>query len=433
MKSQKKRSAQLCQLILIRNNHNSFAVMSKDVRRLFAAQKAAKAGSPSLAASAKKVTHPLAKYDPNTMRLSCAICGPTVPIKSDSLWNAHLVSKAHQEAVAKLRAVKEQMQKRELAEAERAKLQQQQQQQAGVKRKASGGGGGGSLGGLVAYDDSESESEEEEESAEPKRPKIEVQDQSEPVEMNDSEDEDVTAGLPAGFFDSSTAEAQENTEPETEGSPAAEGDMEGVLPAGFFDDPEEDARIRSEVGGATADLQQRQLDAEFKALQAELAKTTETQDQPLQPRAPGQESASQQSTSVNADQTPFDAQEEPEDEELEESVLARTEEEYQLFVEMQERLEALRMKKERIAQGSAPTGAPTIPKPKAKSSKQKSILDVVREQEQARKEKERQAAAAFAKLKDSVDSRMASDDDDEEDSEDDEDIEAMMDWRARRV
>ncbi|KAF9375651.1 hypothetical protein CPB97_011331 [Podila verticillata] len=412
--------------------------MSKDVRRLFAAQKAAKAGSSSLSASAKKVTHPLAKYDPNTMRLSCAICGPSAPIKSDSLWNAHLVSKAHQEAVAKLRAVKEQMQKRELAEAERAKLQQQQQQQqqqqAGVKRKAGGGGGGGGLGGLVAYDDSESESEEEEESAEPKRPKIEEQDQSEPVEMNDSEDEeDVTAGLPAGFFDSSIAEAQESTEPETEESPAAEGDMEGVLPAGFFDDPEEDARIRSEVGGATADLQQRQLDAEFKALQAELAKTTETQDQPLQPRVPGQESASQQSTSVNADQTPFDAQEEPEDEELEESVLARTEEEYQLFVEMQERLEALRMKKERIAQGSAPIVAPTIPKPKAKSSKQKSILDVVREQEQARKEKERQAAAAFAKLKGSVDSKMASDDDDEEDSEDDEDIEAMMDWRARRV
>ncbi|KFH67771.1 hypothetical protein MVEG_06503 [Podila verticillata NRRL 6337] len=408
--------------------------MSKDVRRLFAAQKAAKAGSSSLAASAKKVTHPLAKYDPNTMRLSCAICGPAAPIKSDSLWNAHLVSKAHQEAVAKLRAVKEQMQKRELAEAERAKLQQQQQQQAGVKRKAGSGGGGGGLGGLVAYDDSESESDEEEEGAEPKRPKIEEQDQSEPVEMNDSEgEEDVTAGLPAGFFDSSIAEAHESTEPETEESPAAEGDMEGVLPAGFFDDPEEDARIRSEVGGATADLQQRQLDAEFKALQAELAKTTETQDQPSQPREPGQESASQQSTSVNADQTPFDAQEEPEDEELEESVLARTEEEYQLFVEMQERLEALRMKKERIAQGSSPTVAPTIPKPKAKSSKQKSILDVVREQEQARKEKERQAAAAFAKLKGSVDSRMASDDDDEDDSEDDEDIEAMMDWRARRV
>ncbi|KAF9301257.1 hypothetical protein BGZ74_006936 [Mortierella antarctica] len=415
--------------------------MSKDVRRLFAAQKAAKAGSPSLAASAKKVTHPLAKYDPKTMRLSCAICGPAVPIKSDSLWNAHLVSKAHQEAVAKLRAVKEQMQKRELAEAERAKLQQQQQQQIGVKRKAGGsGGGGGGLGGLVAYDDSESESEEEEESAaEPKRAKIEEQDQQpEPVEMIDSEDEeDVTAGLPAGFFDSSSGVvAQESADPEAE-EPPAEGDMEGVLPAGFFDDPEEDARIRAEVGGATADLQQRQLDAEFKALQAELAKTTETQDQPSQQRESGQEFGSaQQNTVANADQTPYDAQKEPEDEELEESVLARIEEEYQLFVEMQERLEALRMKKERItAQGSAPTPTTptTIPKPKAKSSKQKSILDVVREQEQARKEKERQAAAAFAKLKGSDDSKMASDDDDEEDSEDDEDIEAMMDWRAKRV
>ncbi|KAF9317377.1 hypothetical protein BG003_000834 [Podila horticola] len=415
--------------------------MSKDVRRLFAAQKAAKAGSPSLAASAKNVTHPLAKYDSKTMRLSCAICGPAVPIKSDSLWNAHLVSKAHQESVSKLRAVKEQMQKRELAEAERAKLQQQQQQQAGVKRKAGGGGGGGGgLGGLVAYDDSESESEEEEESAaEPKRPKIDEQNQQpEPVVMNDSEDEeDVTAGLPAGFFDSaSRAEEQESAEPEAEESPS-EGDMEGVLPAGFFDDPEEDARIRAEVGGATADLQQRQLDAEFKALQAELAKTSETQDQPPQQRAPDQESRSaQQHTSANADQTPYDAQEEPEDEELEESVLARIEEEYQLFVEMQERLEALRMKKERIiAQGSVPTptALSTIPKSKAKSSKQKSILDVVREQEQARKEKERQAAAAFAKLKGSNDSKMASDDEDVEESEDDEDIEAMMDWRARRV
>ncbi|KAG0085042.1 hypothetical protein BGZ92_009342 [Podila epicladia] len=413
--------------------------MSKDVRRLFAAQKAAKAGLPSLAASTKKVTHPLAKYDPKTMRLSCAICGPAVPIKSDSLWNAHLVSKAHQEAVAKLRAVKEKMQKRELAEAERVKLQQQQQQQAGVKRKSGGGGGGGGLGGLVAYDDSESESEEEESAAEPKRAKIEEQNQQpESVEMIDSEDEkDVTAGLPAGFFDSSSGViVQESADSEAE-EPPAEGDMEGVLPAGFFDDPEEDARIRAEVGGATADLQQRQLDAEFKALQAELAKTTETQEQPSQQRSSSQKSGStQQNTAANADQTPYDAQEELEDEELEESVLARIEEEYQLFVEMQERLEALRMKKERItAQGSAPPPmtSTTIPKPKAKSSKQKSILDVVREQEQVRKEKERQAAAAFAKLKGSDDSKMASDDGDEEDSEDDEDIEAMMDWRAKRV
>ncbi|KAG0348869.1 hypothetical protein BG004_003913 [Podila humilis] len=420
--------------------------MSKDVRRLFAAQKAAKAGSPSVATSVKKVTHPLAKYDPNTMRLSCAICGPAVAIRSDNLWNAHLVSKAHQEAVAKLRAVREQMQKRELAEAEKAKLQQQQQQAAGVKRKATGG-----LGGLVAYDDSESESEDEAEAkAETKRQKVvdedHVQANSDLMEESEYEDgDDITAGLPAGFFDSThRVETQEIAEIQSEEAPSIEGDMEGVLPAGFFDDPKEDARVRTEVGGATADQQQRQLDAEFKALQAELANAVEIHEQLPQH---GGVPSSAQTLQTDVDKMAHDEQDEPEDQELQESVLARTEEEYQLFVEMQERLEALRMKKERIAvvkAGSARTtsitpspNTSTIPRAKTKTSnKQKSILDVVREQEQARKEKERQAAMAFAKLKGQKDSNMASGNEQEEDgddSEDEEDIEAMMDWRARRV
>ncbi|KAF9429645.1 hypothetical protein BGZ94_010001 [Podila epigama] len=400
------------------------------------------------------------------MRLSCAICGPTVPIKSDSLWNAHLVSKAHQEAVAKLRAVKEQMQKREMAEAERARLQQQQQQNqaavgGGVKRKADGSsnnGGGGGLGSLVAYDDSESESDNEDgdqaqsSRTDSKRVKLQVDDKHEHTQsasahaaMEESDDEDITAGLPAGFFDSSSKgpEAQEEAEEAKEAEASSEGEMEGVLPAGFFDDPEEDARIRSEVGGATADLQQRQLDVEFKALQEALANASESQDQQAQDQTQ-QGSSSQKDTSIVAvDQSAYDEQEEPEDEELEETVLARMEEEYQLFIEMQERLEALRMKKEKLSTSNtssrpipaalSPSSA-TIPESKPKSSKQKSILDVVREQERARKEKERQAAQKFARLKDASDSKMASDDeDDEDDSDDDEDIEAMMDWRARRV
>ncbi|KAF9106507.1 hypothetical protein BGX29_009319 [Mortierella sp. GBA35] len=464
--------------------------MSKDVRRLFAAQKAAKAGaaaspsslstSPSTSSS-KRVTHPLAKYDPKTFRLTCAICGPAVPIKSDSLWNAHLVSKAHQDAVAKLRAVKEQMQRKEAEAAEQRRLQQEQQQaqqaqaqaQQGVKRKA--------VGGLVAYaDDSESDSDGEEEGAvgsaattnsqaavtsDFKRVKIDDEAseqahhraQQEQEEIED--EEEAMAGLPAGFFDatapaeSTAQEEKQGTEPET---------MEGVLPSGFFDDPEEDARIRAEVGGATADLQQRQVDAEFKALEAELARDLERQEkQEAQIRSGQAVDATSKSTmaattngqvssSSNSEHIPYEEKVELEEQELEESIMARSEEEYLLFVEMQERLDALREKKERLlvhqksagSSSSASTasastsGSAASKKTKAGKTKSKSILDLVREQELAKKEKERRAAEEFAKANaDRADSRMGGDEDDDEDEsdEDDEDIEAMMDWRARRV
>ncbi|KAF8940185.1 hypothetical protein BGZ58_007428 [Dissophora ornata] len=425
--------------------------MSKDVRRLFAAQKAAKAassltspgsGSPSLPSSGKRVTHPLAKYDPKSFRLTCAICGPSVPIKSDSLWNAHLVSKAHQEAVAKLRAVKDQMQKREAEAAERARLQQQQQAQQGVKRKAPSG--------LVAYaDDSESESEDDKPTAskqsavtsESKRVKVDDdsadQDRKQ-VTADIEEEEDTMAGLPAGFFDSGAGPSPTNEEGATsvQGEAQQEDEsMDGVLPAGFFDDPEEDARIRAEVGGATADKQQRQVDEEFKALQAELAREMEQQEQQEATVRSGQVSATVSSgAQAPNEHIPYDEKVEQEEQELEESVLARSEEEYRLFVEMQERLDALREKKSRLLShqpSSASHSATANSNTKTSKKKNKSILDLVREQEKAKKEKERLAAEEFAKLSAASggDSKMVSSD---EDSDDDEDIEAMMDWRARR-
>ncbi|KAG0001193.1 hypothetical protein BGZ80_007986 [Entomortierella chlamydospora] len=427
--------------------------MSKDVRRLFAAQKAVKAassststGSTSLSSSsAKRLTHPLAKYDPKTFRLTCAICGPGVPIKSDSLWNAHLVSKPHQDAVAKLRAVKEQMQKKEAEAAERLRLQQQQQQQ-GVKRKAPGA--------LVAYaDESESESDDDEtptskqtlSASESKRVKVQDdssdRDQSQAV-ADIEEEEDTMAGLPAGFFDS----AKDSENSPIQAKVEEEEEMSGVLPAGFFDDPEEDARIRAEVGGATADLQQRQIDEEFKALQADLARDLERQEQQESDLRSGQASGTSanpataiEGAQTNSDYIPYDEKVELEEQELEESILARSEEEYQLFVEMQEKLEALREKKNRLlaSQRSASTSSSPASKPEVLETnskpgkKKKSILDIVREQELAKKEKERLAAEEFAKANASSqgDSKMASDD---EESDEDEDIEAMMDWRAKR-
>ncbi|KAF9194097.1 hypothetical protein BGZ51_001076 [Haplosporangium sp. Z 767] len=445
--------------------------MSKDVRRLFAAQKAAKAassptstglGSPSLSSSAKRVTHPLAKYDPKTFRLTCAICGPAVNIKSDSLWNAHLVSKAHQEVVAKLRAVKEQMQRKEAEAAERQRLQQQQQQQQqqqtqnqGVKRKATGG--------LVAYaDESDSESESGDDDAittkqshvapDSKRVKVDDEDMTldQKQEAQEIEDEeDTMSGLPAGFFDSPADAAPDNdhTAPsdgigETHSTAENEDQtetMDGVLPSGFFDDPEEDARIRAEVGGATADLQQRQIDEEFKALQADLARDLERQEQQEAALRSGQAPESTGASTVmngtqkDNDHIPYEEKVEQEELELEESILARSEEEYQLFVEMQERLDALKEKKIRLAAHQPSASAIAKAKSKPAKQKNKSILDLVREQERARKEKERLAAHAFAKMSaaDKDDSTMASGG--EESDEDDEDIEAMMDWRARRV
>ncbi|KAF9585667.1 hypothetical protein BGW38_001289 [Lunasporangiospora selenospora] len=453
--------------------------MSKDVRRLFAVQKAAKASSSSeirsssaSLSSRKRITHPLAKYDPTTFRLTCAICGPAVPIKSDNLWNAHLVSKAHQDAVAKLRAVKEQMQKREQAAVEaQQKLQQQQDTPppGGVKRKAAGG--------LVAYaDDSESESEDESESApavskspstqDSKRIKLDNDDQQ--AERQIEEEEETLSGLPAGFFDSphannsntasnsaSPAPVSAETRPEETQDDQA---MEGVLPAGFFDDPEEDARIRAEVGGATTDQQQRQVDAEFKALQAELARDIEQQDEQETKLLQAQNSRTTVTTSAAPKESEagntteplgYEEKVEQEEQELEETILARSEEEYQLFVEMAEKLNILREKKTRLLTQrslSTATANPltTIPEqnaskprsaPSKRKTKGKSILDMVRERELERKEKERRQAEIFNKLNaaEDGDSKMAGSDGEEESEESDEDIEAMMDWRARRV
>ncbi|KAF9942015.1 hypothetical protein BGZ67_003301 [Mortierella alpina] len=461
--------------------------MSKDVRRLFAAQKAAKAasspastgsGTPSLSSTSKRVTHPLAKYDPHTLRLTCAICGPGIPIRSDSLWNAHLVSKPHQEAVAKLRAVKEQMQRKEAEAAERQRLQllqkQSQQQQQGVKRKATGG--------LVAYaDDSESEDDNEDDQesrrssntqavSDTKRVKIDaaVEHDRSQVEQEIEDEEDAMAGLPAGFFDASDSNSSGNMDPvaQSNGSPAStkegiqkeeaeEEAMEGVLPSGFFDDPEQDARVRAEVGGATTDLQQRKVDAEFKALQADLARDFERQEQQeaalRSGLVPTTHTSSPQGPQATNEHIPYEEKVELEEQEVEESILARSEEEYLLFVEMQERLEALKEKKERLvaprssaASSSTPsathpaslsssTATTTSTTSKPRKQKSKSILELVREQEKAKREKERLAADAFARLStaDDGDRRMAGDED--ESDEDDEDIEAMMDWRARRV
>jgi len=295
-----------------------------------------------------------------------------------------------------------------------------------------------------------------------KRVKIDVEPsdhvQWDQQEQDIEDEEEAMAGLPAGFFDVPQSVPTPDTaddrapreEPETESEA-----MEGVLPAGFFDDPEEDARIRAEVGGATADQQQRQVDAEFKALEAELARDLERQEQQevqirLGQAVDGKTVTTTSGTTSSGEHIPYEEKVELEEQELEESIMARSEEEYLLFVEMQERLDALREKKNRLlehqttsgsagASSPAPPGRPAAVKSKPGKTKNKSILELVREQELAKKEKERQAAEAFAKANaDRKDSRMRDDDDDEdededESDEDDEDIEAMMDWRARRV
>ncbi|KAK3816235.1 MAG: hypothetical protein J3Q66DRAFT_342016 [Benniella sp.] len=469
--------------------------MSKDVRRLFAAQKAAKAGpsgsgsgpgsGSSSLSSSKRVTHPLAKYDPKTLRLTCAICGPTVPIKSDNLWNAHLVSKAHQEAVGKLRAVKEQMQKREAETAERVRLQQQQQQQQqqqnsstqaqGVKRKAPGG--------LVAYAaDSESESDDDNDGdnqighdqkassnkqqpmSESKRVKLEdeMMDQDEEERQRRQavadieEEEHAMTGLPAGFFDSGVAPSNDQEDDTREAPSSTEESttaMDGVLPAGFFDDPEIEARVRAEVGGATTDQLERQVEEELKALQAELAQDLEDEVENRGQTTAGRASAqgsnntingSQATSNPNSEYIPYEEKVEQEEEELEESMLARMEEEYQLFVEMQTRVDGLREKKNRLlaphsssdSSSSVVPPTPTLPDAKGQPGKQKkkSILELVREQERAKKEKERLAAKEYNRVRATVenDSKMASSDDESEEEDDEEDIEAMMDWRAKR-
>ncbi|KAL7875648.1 hypothetical protein AOLI_G00106110 [Acnodon oligacanthus] len=242
------------------------AVSQEELRRLMREKQRA-------AERQRRVQSPFAKYT-SAGRLTCALCGEHV--KSEAVWQAHVLGRGHKERVGRLKEGQEQGLKRKKEEEEeqqgagkRAKEEKKKEQEGAGKEDKSGKGlpagffqskgpaGLGLLAGQYGDDDDDDEEEEdgkgENANADPKPP-------------------GGAAGLPADFFESAvpggtpsktTGEEEEQAEEVEEGKgKGAKPELQ--LPEGFFDDPVRDARVRN------VDTPREQMDREWEEFQKEM-------------------------------------------------------------------------------------------------------------------------------------------------------------------
>uniref|UniRef100_A0AAY4A1Q6 Zinc finger protein 830 n=2 Tax=Denticeps clupeoides TaxID=299321 RepID=A0AAY4A1Q6_9TELE len=189
--------------------------------------------------SKKRVESPFAKYS-GAGQLSCVLCG--VPVKSELLWQTHVLGKQHKDKVAEVKGEGRPAAKRAAPPAAPSV--------AGPERKKAKAAG--VLGGM--YDD------------------------------DDDDDDDGGGGdgpapaLPADFFDSgvppsvshsgSVSKAgEEEQEPEQKKENTAE-----ALPEGFFDDPVRDAKVRN------VDTPKDLMDKEWEEFQKEMRQVNSASD-----------------------------------------------------------------------------------------------------------------------------------------------------------
>ncbi|XP_032699184.1 zinc finger protein 830 [Lontra canadensis] len=245
-----------------------------------------------LSTNRKRIESPFAKYN-RLGQLSCALCN--TPVKSELLWQTHVLGKQHREKVAELKGAKEATQgpsssavppsaKRKAPDADgqdakRPKASPLPQVQPSTSAlptnsdragkdsaratlsKASG------LGLLPDYEDEEEE--EEEEGGEGKRGDTSKQPpDSQGKEPSLSSSREATSMLPSGFSDTNPPKAPliphsgsiEKAEIHEKVVERRENTAE-ALPEGFFDDPEIDARVRK------VDAPKDQMDKEWDEFQ----------------------------------------------------------------------------------------------------------------------------------------------------------------------
>ncbi|KAM4028358.1 zinc finger protein 830 [Anomaloglossus baeobatrachus] len=243
-------------------------------------------------AAKKKVESPLAKYN-SLGQLSCVVCN--IPIKSELLWQAHILGKQHKEKVAELKGgkVKEsspsvstpllQTTKRKgpaLESLESKRIKDSQDQSSASSKASTLPPGFFETGDQLChkktpvnaptvrllagnYDDNEEEEEEDGENV-PSVPSSTQQSMEIPLPPPTAQD----SSLPPDFFDSKTpmvshsgsilkADIQEKAVERKENTAEA-------LPEGFFDDPEVDAKVRK------VDAPKDHLDKEWEEFQKEM-------------------------------------------------------------------------------------------------------------------------------------------------------------------
>ncbi|KAL6491033.1 hypothetical protein MHYP_G00013780 [Metynnis hypsauchen] len=246
------------------------AVSQEELRRLMKEKQRA-------AERQRRVQSPFAKYT-SAGRLMCALCGEQM--KSEAVWQAHVLGRGHKERVGRLKEGQEQGQKRKKEEEEeqqgagkRAKEERKKEQEGAGKEDKSqkglpagffqskGAAGLGLLAGQYGDDD-----DDEEEAAKEEQGKGDNNANAGPKPPGGA------AGLPADFFESAvpggtssktTGEEEEQVEEEEE-EKGKGAKPEVQLPEGFFDDPVRDARVRN------VDTPREQMDREWEEFQKEM-------------------------------------------------------------------------------------------------------------------------------------------------------------------
>lgn len=214
----------------------------------------------------KRVESPYAKYN-SLGQLSCVLCN--VQVKTDILWQAHVLGKQHKDKVSEIKAVQQSAGKTPQAPQTSTLKRKAAEPEVhdGKKPKASGAGltlDQGKTGpvaglGLLAgrYDD-----EDRDDGANSSRGPSDVK---QPAPSTD--------GLPADFFDSgipaippvpAASHSGSVSKAEAERPAEKKDNMAEQLPEGFFDDPVRDAKVRN------VDTPKDHLDKEWEEFQKEM-------------------------------------------------------------------------------------------------------------------------------------------------------------------
>ncbi|KAM9789711.1 zinc finger protein 830 [Neosynchiropus ocellatus] len=212
----------------------------------------------------KRVESPFAKYN-SLGHLSCTLCN--VQVKSELLWPAHVLGKAHKEKVAELKGGKQeptsQPVKRKAPESEdvNGKKAKPPEQPDDVFAKPldpvppQKSAGLCLLAGIYDEDDDDDDDHE----------------QGDGTATDDVSERAEPSGLPADFFDSSIppapAVAHSGSIQKAEAASKASGKKDNtseVLPEGFFDDPVRDAKVRN------VDTPKDHMDKEWEEFQKEI-------------------------------------------------------------------------------------------------------------------------------------------------------------------
>ncbi|XP_014736000.1 PREDICTED: zinc finger protein 830 [Sturnus vulgaris] len=255
-------------------------VRQEELRRLMREKQRQNAGK-------KRIDSPFAKYN-SLGHLSCSLCN--APVKSELLWQTHVLGKQHRERVAELKGTKQTATgsvagtsshpvKRKTVETENTDLKRvkgtdekphtsssglpadffDEAEQDSASVQLSKGPGPSLLSGNYDDDDDDEEEEQEQSSKSFVVHKTEIPPPTQ---------EAIANSLPADFFDTNTpaapivshsgsiqkAEIQEKVVERKENTAEA-------LPEGFFDDPEVDAKVRK------VDAPKDQMDKEWDEFQ----------------------------------------------------------------------------------------------------------------------------------------------------------------------